>query len=61
MSESETQKQMPRPDPALERLDRFVGTWSMEGHLVDSAENNIKGRASFRWLPGGFFLAQQVE
>ena len=52
---------MPRPDPALTRLDRFVGTWSMEGHLVGSNENNITGQASYRWLPGGFFLEQRIE
>jgi hypothetical protein len=52
---------MPTPDPALKLLDPFVGTWSMEGHLVGSSENNIKGRASYRWLPGGFFLEQRVE
>jgi hypothetical protein len=52
---------VPRPDPALERLDRFVGAWSMEGHLVGSHENNIKGQASYRWLPGGFFLEQRIH
>ncbi|HJV05319.1 MAG TPA: DUF1579 family protein [Actinomycetota bacterium] len=53
--------QLPRPDPALQRLDRFVGTWSMEGNLVGSDESNIKGRSSYRWLPGGFFLEQNIE
>jgi hypothetical protein len=53
--------QMPTPDPALKRLDRFVGSWSMEGHLVGSDEINIKGRSSYRWLPGGFFLEQRIE
>jgi hypothetical protein len=33
----------------------------MEGHLVGSNENNIKGKASYRRLPGGFFLEQRVE
>jgi hypothetical protein len=51
---------MPTPDPALKRLEPLVGTWSMEGHLVDSNENNIKGQATFRWLPGGFFLEQRL-
>ena len=52
---------MPRPDPALTRLDRFVGTWSMEGHLVGSNEDNLTGQASYRCLPGGFFLEQRIE
>ena len=53
-----TQPQLPTPDPALRQLDRFVGTWSMEGHLVGSDEVAIKGQTTFRWLPGGFFLEQ---
>jgi len=62
MSDYDAQaQQAPKPDPALKRLDRFVGTWSMEGHLVGSSENNIKGQASYRWLPGGFFLEQRIE
>jgi hypothetical protein len=28
---------LPQPDPELKRLDRFVGSWSMEGHLVGRA------------------------
>jgi hypothetical protein len=54
----DTQAQLPTPDPALRRLDRFVGKWSMEGHLVGSDEIVIKGETSFRWLSGGFFLEQ---
>jgi hypothetical protein len=33
----------------------------LEGHLVGSSENNIKGQASYRWLPGGFFLEQRIR
>jgi hypothetical protein len=53
--------ELPQPDPALRRLDRLVGRWSMEGHLVGSDETNIRGETSFRWLPGGFFLEQRVQ
>jgi Protein of unknown function (DUF1579) len=53
--------ELPQPDPALERLDRLVGTWSMEGNLVGSDEKNIKGETTFRWLQGGFFLEQRVH
>jgi hypothetical protein len=60
MADNDTQPQMPTPDPALKRLEPLVGTWSMEGHLVDSNENNIKGQGTFRWLPGGFFLEQRL-
>ena len=51
----------PQPDPALKRLDRLVGRWSMEGHLVGSNETNIRGETTFRWLPGGFFLEQRAQ
>jgi hypothetical protein len=51
----------PQPDPALKRLDRLVGRWSMEGNLVGSDEKNIRGETSFHWLPGGFFLEQRAH
>jgi Protein of unknown function (DUF1579) len=52
---------LPQPDPALGRLDRLVGTWTMEGNLVGSDEHNIRGETTFRWLPGGFFLEQRAR
>src|SRR5215207_9207840 len=52
---------LPQPHPALRRLDRLVGRWTMEGNLVGSDEKNIKGETTFRWLPGGFFLEQRVQ
>ena len=55
------QAQAPTPDPALRRLDRFVGTWTMEGRLVGSDEVSVTGETTFRWLPGGFFLEQRVS
>ena len=55
----ETQAQLPAPDPALRRLDHFVGTWSMEGHLIGSDDITARGQTTFRWLPGGFFLEQR--
>jgi Protein of unknown function (DUF1579) len=50
-----------QPNSALRRLDRLVGRWTMEGNLVGSAEKNIRGETTFRWLPGGFFLEQRVH
>jgi Protein of unknown function (DUF1579) len=52
---------LPQPDPALERFDRFIGRWSMEGNLVGSAEKNIRGETTFSRLPGGFFVEQHVQ
>ena len=49
------------PNPALERLDRLVGTWTLKGHLVGSDEETISGEITFQWLEGGFFLQQDAE
>jgi hypothetical protein len=57
----ETRGQIPTPDPGLGRLDRFVGTWSMEGHLVGSDEITVTGETTFRWLVGRFFLEQRAS
>ena len=57
---SET-SEAPQPDPAMRRLDRLVGRWSMEGNLIGSDETTIRGETSFRLLPGGFFLEQSVQ
>jgi hypothetical protein len=56
-----SQPRMPTPDPALRSLDRFVGTWSMEGHLLGSDEIAVRGETTFRWVPGGFFLEQHAR
>ena len=53
--------QPPRPDPALKRLEKFVGTWEVNGRTLDAEEDNISGRFAFQWLPGGFFLQQRTE
>jgi hypothetical protein len=33
----------------------------MKGHLLGLDEENILGRATYRWLEGGFFLQQDIE
>lgn len=58
---------VPRPDPALKRLEPLVGTWKLEGHEVGSEEANIKGTTRFQWLHKdeaagtGFYLQQDME
>lgn len=52
--------QMPVPDPALRKLDRYVGTWAMAGRTVGSDLDDIVGMTTFEWLPGGFFLQQRL-
>ena len=53
--------QLPAPDPALKRLDRYVGSWAMSGRTLGSDEDNIVGTTTFEWLPGGFFLQQRLS
>jgi hypothetical protein len=54
------QQGLPEPDPALKRLDRFVGTGAMTGRTLGSDADNVSGRTTFEWLPGGFFLQQRI-
>ncbi len=55
---------MPKPDPALERLDRLVGTWRMRGRPLGSKEDTITGTTTFKWVHGksgtSFFLQQDM-
>ena len=53
-------EQLPGPDPALKVFDRFIGTWDMTGRTLDSEVENVRGRATFEWLPGGYFLQQRI-
>jgi hypothetical protein len=52
--------QMPAPDPALRKLDRYVGTWAMSGLTLGADEDDVVGTTTFEWLPGGFFLQQRL-
>jgi hypothetical protein len=45
----------PKPDPALKRLNRLVGSWTMKGRPVGSDEDSITGRTTFKWLHGTTF------
>jgi hypothetical protein len=54
-------QQPPQPDPALKRLEPLVGIWDITGRTLDSEDDNISGRLTFEWLPGGFFLQQRIE
>ena len=53
--------QLPTPDPALRRLDPFIGSWQMTGRTLGSDIDNISARTTFEWLPGSFFLVQRFE
>jgi len=53
--------ELPKPNPALKRLERLVGTWIIKGRTLDSKADNVNGRVTIDWLPGGFFLQQRGE
>jgi hypothetical protein len=66
MAETKTQEQAPpKPDSALKRLDRLVGTWIMQGRPLGAEEDTITGTTTFKWLHGkngeSFFLQQDME
>jgi hypothetical protein len=59
-ADESVQQGLPTPAPALKRLERFVGTWDMKGRTLGADVDNVSGRATFEWLPGGFFLQQRI-
>lgn len=61
MTEGQVPPPLPSPDPALRRLDPLIGTWRLRGRTLGSSEDNVSARATFEWLPGGFFLKQTFE
>ncbi len=61
MNENVSVPQPHSPDPALKRLEVLVGTWMLTGRTLTSKEDNITGKVTIEWLPGGFFLQQRGE
>jgi hypothetical protein len=51
---SQDQQQPPQPNPDLKSLDQLVGTWKVSGP-------DIKGKVTFEWMEGGFFLIQHFD
>jgi hypothetical protein len=43
--------------PMLERLDAFIGEWSIEAAFTPG----VAGRAVFEWVLGGQFLMERSE
>jgi len=48
-------------NPALERLDAFVGAWSIEASIPSFGPTGTAGRSVFEWALGGQFLVQRSE
>ncbi len=51
---SQDQQQPPQPNLDLNSLDKLVGTWKVSGP-------DIKGKVTFEWMEGGFFLLQHFD
>ena len=51
---TQDQHQPPQPNPDLKSLDPLVGTWKVSGP-------DIKGKVTFEWMEGGFFLLQHFD
>lgn len=52
------------PDPALARLNVFIGTWHTEGWIMESLYGSVARLTAidtYQWLPGGFFLIHHVD
>jgi hypothetical protein len=49
----------PEPHPKLRDLDVLEGEWRLEGR--DSSGEQFTGTVRRRWLPGRFFLEQQMR
>ncbi|GAA2113523.1 hypothetical protein [Actinomadura alba] len=49
---TENAQRMPEPDAELRSLERLVGTWKVSG--------GAEGEVTYRWMEGGFFLAQDI-
>lgn len=61
MADNIARQNIVKPDPALKRLEPLVGAWTITGRTLDSDEDNLSGRVSIAWLPGGFFLEMRGE
>ena len=38
--------QLPRPDPALNRLERSAGAWHVTGHTLGPGQDTVCGRVT---------------
>jgi hypothetical protein len=47
--------------PGIERLDAFMGEWSMEAQFPGGPSSGPLGRTVFEWLPGRQFVLQRWE
>lgn len=60
-----TNEAPPKPDPALARLERLVGTWRLSGRTLGANKDDVSGTTTFGWLHDDegqrFFMQQDME
>jgi len=52
------------PDPAMARLNIFVGKWITEGAIYESPTGptlQLNAVDTYEWMPGGHFLIHHVD
>lgn len=55
---------MSAPDPAMARMNVFIGKWNTEGVIKASPSGpavRLKAVDTYEWLPGGYFLIHHVD
>jgi hypothetical protein len=45
----------------MKHLSKMIGTWQMKGRSFGSDHDNVTGRVTIEWFPGGFFMMQRGE
>jgi len=50
-----------KPNPALARLSRVVGTWTTIGKHPHFPGRTLHGWAAFEWIEGGAFLVMRTK
>ncbi|MGA8150648.1 MAG: DUF1579 family protein [Terriglobales bacterium] len=57
--QSQAQMEMPKPAPELQKLDYFLGTWTLEGDLKPGPMGpggKMTETEICKWMDGGYFL-----
>lgn len=68
MADNQQDQNIPKPDKALQRLQRLVGAWKLTGRPLGAHRDTITGKTTFKWLHNiegsehtGFILQQDMD
>lgn len=56
--------QMPKPGPELKKLDIFVGTWTLDGHMKPGAMGpggSMTESEKCEWMEGGYYIVCHTD